>query len=294
MAIILINAFVISAIVIVMALVLIMNYYVVNKKVYPWLGYRLQRTPGYSLALKFETQLFNFLYYLLILVALTVLVLIVFFETFILHKVGSSKMTLVPYLIAWASGIYWTYQRFLKMQKTKIGLKGEECVGAQLNELLKDGCRVFHDLVDERRGFNIDHIVVGNTGLYVVETKARTKQKKDGTQKDSTHILCEKESITIVDGSKKYVDNKSVNQVKLNAETLEKMLRQDLLMDIRVVPVLAYVGWKIERTGQHEVKVVSGRYKEFLNIVRGTPELSDKQVILIEQWLARHCEIRSK
>lgn len=50
------------------------------------------------------------------------------------------------------------------------GARGEEKVGAALGSLETSGYRVLHD-IDTGKG-NIDHVVVGPTGVFVIETKA--------------------------------------------------------------------------------------------------------------------------
>jgi hypothetical protein len=50
------------------------------------------------------------------------------------------------------------------------GARGEERVGAVLESLRTDGYRALHD-IDTGRG-NIDHVLVGPTGVFAIETKA--------------------------------------------------------------------------------------------------------------------------
>ncbi|HVE92485.1 MAG TPA: nuclease-related domain-containing protein, partial [Actinomycetota bacterium] len=52
------------------------------------------------------------------------------------------------------------------------GARGEEAVGRLLAELEPQGYRILHD-IDTGRG-NLDHVVVGPTGVFAIETKAWT------------------------------------------------------------------------------------------------------------------------
>lgn len=72
---------------------------------------------------------------------------------------------------------YNKHKRYQKPSKTKkndkswvIGLEGENLVLEQLNKLPKNYF-VFHDVKMPKGRGNIDHIVVGPTGLFVIETK---------------------------------------------------------------------------------------------------------------------------
>jgi hypothetical protein len=57
----------------------------------------------------------------------------------------------------------------------KVGFAAEQSVGTALNSLRAEGYDVMHD-VEQRGEGNIDHIVTGPTGAYMIETKARTYQ----------------------------------------------------------------------------------------------------------------------
>jgi hypothetical protein len=60
------------------------------------------------------------------------------------------------------------------IRQLRLGIIGEEAVGQFLDEKLRPmGCQVFHDLLADK--FNVDHIVVGPTGLFAVETKTWSK-----------------------------------------------------------------------------------------------------------------------
>ena len=52
------------------------------------------------------------------------------------------------------------------------GAASEEAVGEALDELLADGYTVTHDLPQEFEG-NVDHLVNGPTGVFMIETKHR-------------------------------------------------------------------------------------------------------------------------
>jgi hypothetical protein len=63
-----------------------------------------------------------------------------------------------------------------EMRQLRLGRDGERAVAEQLDFLKRQGAIVFHDLVGD--GFNIDHVVLSNRGVFVVETKTRTKPIK--------------------------------------------------------------------------------------------------------------------
>jgi hypothetical protein len=64
-----------------------------------------------------------------------------------------------------------------KRDRYYLGYFGECSVAEYLDELKHDGHFVFHDIPAKstRYNFNIDHVVVGPTGLFAIETKTRSK-----------------------------------------------------------------------------------------------------------------------
>ena len=63
-----------------------------------------------------------------------------------------------------------------RRRKYRLGFAGERAVAEELNQLMLDGCRVFHDVPMEPYG-NIDHVLIAPADVYAVETKARRKRK---------------------------------------------------------------------------------------------------------------------
>lgn len=63
-----------------------------------------------------------------------------------------------------------------KRRNHALGHLGERAVGEELNQLLRDGCHVFHDYPGGPN-WNINHIVVAPPGVYPIETKTRHKRR---------------------------------------------------------------------------------------------------------------------
>jgi hypothetical protein len=58
------------------------------------------------------------------------------------------------------------------------GARAETSVGEELNELRREGFTVMHD-IEQRGEGNIDHLVSGPTGVFLVETKLRRYRPPD-------------------------------------------------------------------------------------------------------------------
>jgi hypothetical protein len=71
---------------------------------------------------------------------------------------------------------------FTRRNQLRLGLDAEAAIGQELNQLMLDGFRVYHDF--QADGFNIDHIVIGQNGVFAVETKGRAKPKETDNKKN--------------------------------------------------------------------------------------------------------------
>ena len=84
-----------------------------------------------------------------------------------------------PYLTSFVAAVVVGYciynirQLLPKLRQLRQGRDGEKIVGEFLERLRETGNIVFHDIVAD--GFNIDHVVVSEKGIYVVETKTLSK-----------------------------------------------------------------------------------------------------------------------
>lgn len=136
-----------------------------------------------------------------------------------------------------------------KIRDYELGFQGERYVGEELNQLLKDGFWVFHDL--PFNGFNIDHVLVGPPGVYAVETK--TRRKTIGEKGTAAHKVT-------YDGKNlhfpSWTDNHGLEQAKRNADHLASWLSSATGEKVKVEPILTLPGWWVERTSRGTVHVV--------------------------------------
>jgi hypothetical protein len=77
-----------------------------------------------------------------------------------------------------SAGTAWFFghRLFRLMQLTSTirqGYEGERYVGEELSRLIGLGFEVYHDVPFE--GYNIDHVLVGSRGVFIVETKTFSK-----------------------------------------------------------------------------------------------------------------------
>lgn len=133
-----------------------------------------------------------------------------------------------------------------KLQAYHLGWFGERIVAEKLGPLRFTGWRVFHDVPFTSNGkeFNLDHVVLGEGGLFVIETKAR---RKGGGRKGAP------DDVVTFDGQAlhwpRYKNDESgLRQAELNAETLSKWLKEEIGEKVAAIPLLVIPGWTVKFT----------------------------------------------
>jgi len=119
------------------------------------------------------------------------------------------------------------------------GLDAELAVAQSLTQLNAEGGLVFHDFPCDR--FNIDHIVVGRSVVFAIETKSRKKPVDNG--RESARVTYDGTRLAFPD---KHTESKPIEQARYQAEWLGKFLANGAGESIRVVPVVALPGWYVE------------------------------------------------
>ena len=179
---------------------------------------------------------------------------------------------------------YKTYIKAKEYRNMLLGYEGEIAVGQELSQLMKDGFHVFHDLPFD--GFNIDHVVIGRAGVFVVETKARAKPDTGDGRRDA-RVEFNGNRLDFPD----WTETKPIQQARLNAQSLSKWLGSAVGERIAVNSVVAIPGWFVERTGKSDVSVYNGHQKEALSLFpkQGAQNLDEAQVKRIVHQVEAKC-----
>ena len=124
-----------------------------------------------------------------------------------------------------------------------LGYFGERLVAEYLEPLKSQGWRIFHDVPGAANGrmFNVDHVAVGPTGAFVIETKTRRKGAvRPGFEEHKVYY--DGRSLIWPWGE----DNHGLEQAERNATWLANHLRNEIGEGVRVVPLLTLPGWWVE------------------------------------------------
>jgi len=150
------------------------------------------------------------------------------------------KTAIIFSLFAMLTGVYATL-RIRKLRKIRrqlsLGRDGERVVGQCLEELRIKGYRVLHDIVGE--DFNIDHVVIGPTGIFTIETKTVSKPRRG-----KTIVSFEGEKILLNGMSP---DRDPLIQARAQAAWVKGFLESSTGKTFPVKPAVVCVGWFVEK-----------------------------------------------
>jgi len=125
-----------------------------------------------------------------------------------------------------------------RLRALRQAAEGERAVGQYLEGLREQGYRVFHDLVGD--DFNVDHVLVGPTGVYTVETKTWSKPKSGKSE-----LVLDQEGIKVLG---REPDRDPVVQALAQAQWVQRLLLESTGKKVFVRPVVAFPGWFVTRT----------------------------------------------
>jgi Nuclease-related domain len=244
------------------------------------------RSPGESLNRQIMEINDRITEYMFLVITVPVLFYAVYISS--LHF-GNSKLStsiFTVFIIVGISVIAFYLFKLIKMlnlrRSYRLGYEGEIAVGQELNQLMRDGYYVYHDFPAGK--FNIDHIIVGSSGVFAVETKARSKPTSKDRKADAK-VKYDGKSLRFPNGT----DVESLEQAKRQAEWLSKWLRSAVGEAVKVRPVVALPGWFIERVASGGIRVINP--KNFRSIAKPKDGnfLSEQMISRIVHQLEQKC-----
>lgn len=247
------------------------------------LSQHLLRSPGESLRSELDDRIWDLAGYLMVLP----LIPLTFYAVQLQHALvagGVFKISGVFVVVGLMGFAYVSFQTIKIMRmiwKLRLGYEAELAMGQELDQLMRQGAVVFHDV--PAAGFNIDHVLVAPNGVFAIETKGRSKPNRDRGTEDAK---------VIYDGSglnfPGWVETKPLEQARRQAVWLSKWLTSAVGEAVTVRPVLALPGWWVERKSRGDVLLISGR--EAPSILKAKQEaLPDSMIKRIAHQLEQRC-----
>jgi hypothetical protein len=121
--------------------------------------------------------------------------------------------------VMWLGWLLFKGRKLLEeIRTTRLGYLGEVVVGQELERARLRGCSVYHDIVNEKPKFNIDHVLIGEVGVMVFETKARAKPITGDTS-----VKYQNGKLVFSDGKQSSAE---LDQAQRNGKYVQKLLLQ--------------------------------------------------------------------
>lgn len=173
---------------------------------------------------------------------------------------------------------------FKETNKIKLGRDGEKAVGQFLERLRLDGAQVFHDI--EGENFNLDHVVIHRSGVFVIETKTMSKSS------NSKSVLFYNGKQILRGG--KPLQSDAITQAKAASAWLHKLLFESTGKRLPVKGIVVFPGWYVKTTDlgrSAEVAVLNPQVIPNY-LANGRQQLRDDEVHMSAYHLSRY--IRTK
>lgn len=167
-----------------------------------------------------------------------------------------------------------------QLKSLRQGLEGEKAVGQYLEILREQGAKVFHDIPGQN--FNLDHVVIAPSGIYVIETKTYSKPEKG-------------RAVIIFNGTSVKLNNlpqndKPIVQAIAASSWLKSLLQESTGKQFQTKPVVVFPGWYIEPTSEaknSDVWVLNPKALPSF-IANSSNSLSDDQISMAAFHLSRY------
>jgi len=175
--------------------------------------------------------------------------------------------------------LWMVYRLRPRMKALALATQGERAVGQFLEGFRGSGYRVFHDVPGD--GFNVDHVLIGPTGVYTIETKTWSIPEHG-----SPTIQFDGEILT---ASGHRPDRDPIVQAKAQSSWLSRLLHESTGRRYSVRPVVLFPGWYVKqaRGTTREVWVLHPRaLPGFLR--RTTTILSPEEIAMARAHLSRY------
>ena len=133
----------------------------------------------------------------------------------------------------------WSAWKIVRLKRhiaaLKQGRDGERAVGHFLERLRATGAQILHDIPGD--DFNLDHVVISERGVFVIETKTWSKSTSDAE-------VCLRDGEIVVGGYKP--DRDPIRQVQAQISWVIGTLEQSTGKRFPVKGALVFPGWFVD------------------------------------------------
>ena len=250
------------------------------------LGISLLRGPGHSLREELDALTYDLGADVMALMLAPLLILALLLASGQLQGKAAMLRVAPFFAVAVVGFIVYFTRKLLKigarLDNLRAGYDAEVAVGQELDQLMREGAAVFHDLPADN--FNIDHVVIARQGVFAVETKGFTKPNRNRGREDAK-VVFDGHSLQFPT----WTTREPLEQAERQAAWLGKWLSAAIDSPVRALPVVALPGWFVERKGRGDVRVYSGRELAEMLRARGARPVADHDLERIVHRVDERC-----
>ena len=218
------------------------------------LTYHLLRSPGQSVRYQFEQLRWDVAMYLSLGMLPIPLVSGILVAEWALTGEAPGTIQVACLSIAAVCGLAWLgwklWASMRNLQQLWLGCEAEGAVGQELNELLRHGFRVFHDFPVGQREFNVDHVLVGPTGVFAIETTGRLKPTPGAA---GWEVSYDGKTLEFPG----WREAAPIQQAETAGAWLQVWLSNAVGERVKVQPVVVLPGWEVKRTAVDGIPVLA-------------------------------------
>lgn len=171
-----------------------------------------------------------------------------------------------------------------KLRDYRLGFHGERATGEELNQLMLQGCRVFHDVPMDPYG-NIDHVIVSSAGVFAVETKTRRKRPAPKGRRDCDAVF-DGEAVEFPT----WRETEMVTQARMQGDRLRSFLAKAVGEPVAVLPILTLPGWFVTTRARPDgIRVLHPRQIASVAADKAREKLTPQMVQRIAYQLEQKC-----
>jgi hypothetical protein len=145
------------------------------------------------------------------------------------------------------------YRTLQERRQVRLGLRGEQATAEALHEASDAGFRIFHD-IQAGDDWQIDHVAVGSKGVFLVETKARSRFGSCNNQPEH-HVKFDGTTLEFPGDA----DRDSVAVARRNAGWLNTFLIKKTGESVPVDTIVVVPGWWVDGRGD-AIKAMNCKY----------------------------------
>jgi hypothetical protein len=143
-----------------------------------------------------------------------------------------------------------TLKLLKKRRFIRLEYENTLAVGQELNRLMLEGYHVYHEIPADR--FNIDHLVIGHSGIFAVATSARPNFKF-GNDLQAATVEYNGKMLIFPDGD----DYRIIEHAERQAFWLSEWIGNATGEPVAARAIVALPGWVVKRTSADGISVVN-------------------------------------